>query len=138
MPEFCIICLRGGKGRPSSLCLPSFRGSSPWVQREYLTTPLVFQQDGDPSQTSNWFKASVMICLQTFGSKYLWPPSSPDVLWTMVHSGEKGVLAVRTISGDSKKKNCFRHGPPYLRKKYLPVLPPPLGVSKLCSKAKGD
>ncbi|QQP39789.1 Putative transposable element [Caligus rogercresseyi] len=24
----------------------------PWVQREYQPTPLVFQQDGDPSHTS--------------------------------------------------------------------------------------
>ncbi|QQP33058.1 Putative transposable element [Caligus rogercresseyi] len=81
-----------------------FRRVVPWVQREYPTTPLVFQQDGDPSHTSKLFKASVMICLQTL-SKYLWPPSSPDLNpknYGIVHSGEKGVKQILTIIGDSK------------------------------------
>ncbi|QQP52612.1 Hypothetical protein FKW44_004814, partial [Caligus rogercresseyi] len=56
--------------------------------------------------------------------------SEPHVLWNIVHSGEKGVKQVLAISGDSKKK-LLQPWASYLRNKYLPLLSPPLGVSKL-------
>ncbi|QQP41059.1 Transposable element tcb2 transposase [Caligus rogercresseyi] len=51
----------------------------PWVQREYPTTPLVFQQDGDPSHTSKLVQSFCNDMFADFWPKYLWPPFSPDL-----------------------------------------------------------
>ncbi|QQP35438.1 Putative DD37D maT transposase, partial [Caligus rogercresseyi] len=51
----------------------------PWVQREYPTALLLFQQDGAPSHTSKLVQSFCTDMFADFWSKDLWPPSSPDL-----------------------------------------------------------
>ena len=51
----------------------------PWVEREYGDSPIIFQQDGAPSHTSNLTQSFCEDIFPGFWPKQLWPPSSPDL-----------------------------------------------------------
>ncbi len=51
----------------------------PWVELEYGGAPVIFQQDGAPSHTSNLTQSFCKAVFPRFWSKELWPPSSPDL-----------------------------------------------------------
>lgn len=51
----------------------------PWVKNEYGEAPILFQQDGAPSDTAKVVQAFCRDQFAAFWAKEEWPPSSPYV-----------------------------------------------------------